>query len=94
MPILPLFIETLCEPGRADVASTTGMLLAVSGGASALAAGGIGNLSDRIGYKPILMTSLILVTACLVSHGLAQSIVHLIWLRVCYGWRWGGFSPR
>jgi DHA1 family multidrug resistance protein-like MFS transporter len=93
MPILPLFIETLCEPGRADVASTTGMLLAVSGGASALAAGGIGYLSDRIGYKPILTASLVLATACLVSHGLAQSISHLVWLRVFYGLAVGGILP-
>lgn len=93
MPILPLFIESLCEPGRADVASTTGMLLAVSGGASALAAGGIGYLSDRIGYKSILTASLVLVTAGLVSHGLAQSIAHLIWLRIFYGLAVGGILP-
>ena len=93
VPVLPLFIETLCEPGCADVASTTGMLLAVSGGMAALSAGGIGYLSDRIGYKPILTASLVLATACLVSHGLAQSIAHLVWLRIFYGLAVGGILP-
>ena len=54
-PILPLFIETMCDPRQGGVALTTGMLYAASGGAAALAAGGIGYLSDRIGYKPILL---------------------------------------
>ncbi len=93
MPILPLFIETLCEPGRADVASTTGMLLAVSGGTAALGAAGIGYLSDRIGYKPVLTASLVLATICLVFHGLAQSITHLVWLRIFYGLAVGGILP-
>lgn len=93
MPILPLFIETFCLPGVSEAASTTGMLLAVSGGTSALAAGGIGYLSDRMGYRPILTTSLILVTICLMSHGLAQSITHLVWLRILYGLAVGGILP-
>ncbi len=93
MPILPLFIETLCGPARADVASTTGMLLAVSGGASAVGAAGIGYLSDRIGHKQVLTASLVLATVCLVFHGLAQSITHLVWLRIFYGLAVGGILP-
>ena len=93
MPILPLFIETLCGPSRVDVASTTGMLLAVSGGASAVGAAGIGYLSDRIGHKRVLTASLVLATVCLVFHGLAQSITHLVWLRIFYGLAVGGILP-
>ncbi|HOG17292.1 MAG TPA: MFS transporter [Syntrophales bacterium] len=93
VPILPLFIETLCGPGRVDVASTTGMLLAVSGGTSALGAAGIGYLSDRIGHKRVLTASLVLATVCLALHGLAQSIAQLVWLRILYGLAVGGILP-
>ncbi|MDX9821315.1 MAG: MFS transporter [Syntrophales bacterium] len=93
VPVLPLFIESLCEPGCADVASTTGMLLAVSGGTSALSAGGIGYLGDRIGHKRVLTASLVLATASLVLHGLAQSIAQLVWLRIFYGLAVGGILP-
>ena len=92
MPILPLFIETMCDPLR-GVASTTGMLFAISGGAAALAAGGIGYLSDRVGYKPILAVNLILTAVSLLLHGMAQSITQLVLLRVLYGIAAGGILP-
>jgi DHA1 family multidrug resistance protein-like MFS transporter len=92
-PILPLFIESLCIPARGGVATTTGMLFALSGGASALAAVVIGSLSDRIGYRPLLATHLILTAASLGLHGLAQGIGHLAGLRVLYGIAAGGILP-
>jgi MFS transporter, DHA1 family, multidrug resistance protein len=92
-PILPLFIETMCAPGREGVASTTGLLFAISGGAAALAAGGIGYLSDRIGYKRILLFHLCLLAASMLLHSLAQSIFQLILLRVAYGLASGGIIP-
>jgi DHA1 family multidrug resistance protein-like MFS transporter len=75
------------------VASTTGALYAISGGAAALTAGGTGYLSDRVGYKPILMVYLILTAACMLLHGMAQSITHLALLRVLYGIAAGGILP-
>jgi MFS transporter, DHA1 family, multidrug resistance protein len=92
-PILPLFIESLFPPGKGGVASTTGALYAISGGAAALTAGGTGYLSDRVGYKPILMVYLILTAACMLLHGMAQSIAHLALLRVLYGIAAGGILP-
>jgi DHA1 family multidrug resistance protein-like MFS transporter len=92
MPILPLFIETMCDPLR-GVASTTGMLFAISGGAAALAAGVIGYLSDRVGYKPILAVNLILTAVSLLLHGMAQSITQLVLLRVLYGIAAGSILP-
>jgi len=92
MPILPLFIETMCDPSR-GVASTTGLLFAISGGAAALSAGGIGALSDRLGYKPVLMAMLLLTSASLLLHGLAQGIAHLVLLRILYGIAAGGILP-
>jgi DHA1 family multidrug resistance protein-like MFS transporter len=93
MPILPLFIETMIDPSQGGVASTTGLLFAVSGGAAALAAGGIGYLSDRSGYKTILTISLFLTAFGLLLHGAAQSVAHLILLRIFYGLAAGGILP-
>lgn len=92
-PILPLFIETMCSPGEEGVASTTGLLFAISGGSAALAAGGIGFLSDRIGYKRILLFHLCLLTVGMLLHGAAQSIFQLALLRVLYGLASGGILP-
>lgn len=92
-PILPLFIESLYLPGRGGVASTTGALYAVSGGAAALTAGGTGYLSDRVGHKPILMAYLILTAVCMLLHSIAQGITHLALLRVLYGIAAGGILP-
>jgi DHA1 family multidrug resistance protein-like MFS transporter len=92
-PILPLFIETMCDIQKDNVALTTGMLYAASGGAAALAAGGIGYLSDRIGYKPILLFNLALTAASMLLHGTAQSITQLALLRVLYGLAAGGILP-
>ena len=92
-PILPLFIETMCDVQKDNVALTTGMLYAASGGAAALAAGGIGYLSDRIGYKPILLFNLALTAASMLLHGMAQSITQLALLRILYGLAAGGILP-
>jgi len=92
-PILPLFIETMCDAVRGGVASTTGMLFAISGGAAALSAGGIGYLSDQIGYKRILLFHLLLTAVSMLLHGAAQGILHLVLLRVLYGLAAGGILP-
>jgi MFS transporter, DHA1 family, multidrug resistance protein len=92
-PILPLFIETMCAPGREGVASTTGLLFAISGGAAAVGAIGIGFLSDRVGYKRILLFNLCLLAASLLLHGLAQSLFQLAVLRILYGLASGGILP-
>jgi DHA1 family multidrug resistance protein-like MFS transporter len=92
-PILPLFIETMCDAARGDVASTTGMLFAVSGGTAALSSGAIGYLSDRIGYKRILMLHLVMTALSMLLHGAAQGIFHLVLLRIFYGLAAGGIIP-
>ena len=92
-PILPLFIETMCDAARGGVASTTGMLFAISGGTAALSAGGIGYLSDRIGYQRILLFHLLLTAVSMLLHGAAQGIFHLVLLRILYGLAAGGILP-
>lgn len=92
-PILPLFIETLCDPALGGVASTTGLLFAISGGTAALSAGGIGYLSDRIGYRRILLFNLLLTAVVILLHGAAQGLLQLFLLRIFYGLAAGGIIP-
>ena len=92
-PILPLFIETMCDPAGGDVASTTGLLFAISGAAATLSAGGIGYLSDRVGYRRVLLFHLLLTAVSMILHGAAQGIFHLVLLRIFYGLVAGGILP-
>ena len=50
-------------------------------------------LSDRIGYKPILLFNLALTAVSMLLHGMAQSITQLALLRVLYGLAAGGILP-
>lgn len=92
-PILPLFIETMHAPGWGGVAAATGLLFAVSGGTAAVAAGGIGYLSDRVGYKPILLIHITLTAVTMLLHSLASGIAQLLLLRILYGLAAGGILP-
>lgn len=92
-PILPLFIETMHAPGWGGVAAATGLLFAVSGGTAAMAAGGIGYLSDRVGYKPILLIHITLTAVTMLLHSLAAGIAQLLVLRILYGLAAGGILP-
>ena len=93
VPILPLFVESLYGPDRSNVASTTGMLLALSGGTSALAAALIGIFSDRIGHKRLLAIHMGLTALCMFLHGMAQGIWQLAGVRILYGVAVGGILP-
>jgi MFS transporter, DHA1 family, multidrug resistance protein len=92
IPILPLFIETIgALPER--LASTTGMLFAISGAAAAVSAAGIGYWSDRIGHKNVLVFNLMASAVLWLMHALAQSVGHLVFVRVFYGLAAGGILP-
>lgn len=92
MPIFPLFVEEIIgAPDRA--ASETGLLLAVTGVASALAAVMVGRLSDRIGYKAMLVTCTAIAGALCFPHAAAHSIWQLIALRILFGIGAGGMIP-
>lgn len=92
MPILPLFIEAVGNL-TVGVASTTGLLFAISGAAAAAAAAGIGYFSDRLGYKKILIVHLLLTGVLWIFHALAHSISQLMVIRLLYGLATGGIVP-
>jgi DHA1 family multidrug resistance protein-like MFS transporter len=92
MPIFPLFIEAVGHLTE-RVASTTGLLFAISGAAAAVSAACIGYLSDRIGYKRVLIIHLILSGVLWIFHALTNSIVQLMVIRLLYGLAAGGIVP-
>lgn len=92
IPILPLFIEAVGNL-KVGVASTTGLLFAISGAAAAVSAAGIGYLSDSIGYKRVLVVHLLLSGILWVFHALANSVSQLMAIRLFYGLAAGGIVP-
>ena len=92
IPILPLFIEEVGNL-KTRVASTTGLLFAVTGATASISAAVIGYLSDRKGHKRVLVVNL-LITACLwVAHALSRSIEQLLIVRIVFGFAVGGNLP-
>ncbi len=55
-PILPLFVQSLIPGGR-NVATTAGLIMGVSGVGSTLGALGLGRISDRVGFRLVLILS-------------------------------------
>ena len=91
-PIVPLFVEEILGmPGRA--ASATGVVLAVSGLTAAFAAVVVGRISDRVGYRPILLLCTSLAALMCFPQAAAQSVNQLIVLRAIFGLGAGGMSP-
>lgn len=92
MPIFPLFVEEIVgEPTRA--ASETGLLLAITGVASALASVTAGRLADRLGHKRMLMACTASAALISLPHAGAQDLWHLVLLRVLFGLGVGGMAP-
>jgi DHA1 family multidrug resistance protein-like MFS transporter len=92
IPILPLFIEQVGNL-KTRVASTTGMLFAVTGATASISAAGIGYLSDRKGHKRVLVVNLLITGIMWVAHALAQSIQQLLVIRIIFGLAAGGNLP-
>jgi len=91
-PIFPLFVEELMEtPAR--VASTTGMIIAVGGMVSAVAAVTIGRMSDRLGHRRVLILAIALAGLLCFPQALARTVWQLLAIRVLFGFAVGGMAP-
>jgi DHA1 family multidrug resistance protein-like MFS transporter len=88
-PTLPLFVESIA-PAGSRVATITGLITGVGALTGALGARQLGKLSDRIGYRTIL----IVCAAASMAFYLPQTIVgRPIWLLIlqgCAGLAMGG----
>ena len=92
IPIFPLFVQKLAS-SSIHLASTTGLILALSGIVSAFAAVTIGKFSDKIGYKNILVFATIFAGLFCILQSLAQNTFQLLWYRVAFGLAVGGVIP-
>jgi DHA1 family multidrug resistance protein-like MFS transporter len=92
IPVLPLFIEEVGNL-KTGLASTTGLMFAVTGATASISAVLIGYLSDRIGYKRVLVVNLLITGLLWAVHALARSIPQLLVIRVVFGFAAGGNLP-
>ncbi len=92
IPILPLFIEEVGHL-KTRVASTTGLLLAVSGATACISAAAIGYLSDRKGHKQVLVVNLFITSLMWIAHALSRNISQLLVIRILFGFAAGGNLP-
>ena len=92
IPIIPLFIETVGNL-KTRIASTTGMLLAVTGATASISAAAIGYLSDRKGHKQVLIVNLFISSILWAAHALARNISQLLVIRILFGFAVGGNLP-
>lgn len=90
-PIFPLLVEEIS--GTERVASTAGLLLAVSGLAAGISAFAIGMLGDRIGHKALLVACTVGAAIFAAPHAIAQTVGQLLLLRVGTGMMRGGTAP-
>jgi len=92
MPIFPLLVEQIVgKPQQA--ASETGMLLAITGVAGAVAAASVGRWSDRFGHKRTLVLCTTIAALLCFPHYLAQTVPQLFFLRILFGLGVGGMIP-
>jgi DHA1 family multidrug resistance protein-like MFS transporter len=91
-PVLPQFVQTL--QGTAGRAATiTGVILAGAGVASAVAAVVVGVVSDRIGYKRVLVVSSVIAAAFSIPQYFVTATWQLFLLRVAIGLATGAIMP-
>jgi DHA1 family multidrug resistance protein-like MFS transporter len=92
IPIIPLFIEEVGNL-KTRVASTTGLLFAVTGATASISAAAIGYLSDRRGHKQVLIVNLFITSILWFAHALVRNINQLLVIRILFGFAAGGNLP-
>ena len=92
IPIIPLFIEEVGNL-KTRVASTTGLMFAVTGATASISAAAIGYLSDRRGHKQVLIVNLFISSILWVAHAMARNIDQLLVIRILFGFAVGGNLP-
>jgi MFS family permease len=92
VPILPLFIQSL-TPAAAMIGTTAGIIIGIRAFSAAGSAALIGRISDRLGFKRVLMVCL---AGGLLSHVfllLVSNTTQLLFLRLFAGLFLGGTIP-
>ena len=91
-PIFPLFVEKL-NGNAGQAASATGLIMAVTGIMSAIAAMVVGRISDRVGHKPVFVICTALTGITCLPQAAAHSVGQLLIMRAVFGIGAGGMAP-
>lgn len=91
-PIFPLFVEKLVSSG-AKIATTTGLILGISGLVAAVTASLIGRLADKVGHKKVLTACTLFSGVFCIPQAAARSVAQLLGLRALFGLAAGGTGP-
>ena len=91
-PVMALYVESLGAQGRL-LATTTGVIFAITGVASAIAAPRWGRRGDRRGYRGTMGRALLGSALCALPQGLVGAPWQLFLVRIPYGVFIGGIVP-
>lgn len=91
-PIVPLYIKSMSNDGD-FVATLTGMVLALAGGAAAVSSIAAGKWGDRVGHRTILILLSLGAAAVFGITGFTTTIVAFAAARVAAGLFIGGLMP-
>lgn len=91
-PIIPLFIQTLLG-SSASVNTFTGLVLGISSGATTVSAVFLGKLGDRIGYRKILVISMLVLVGGYAIQGYTTQGWQFLALQALVGVALGGVLP-
>ncbi len=92
VPFLPLFIATITVD-RDLAGMYTGLAIGLAAGSSTLSGVVLGRLSDRIGYKPVLVASTFACALFYVPMAYVGNVFQLIAVNVLIGFAIGGVLP-
>ncbi|GAC1400049.1 MAG: MFS transporter [Chloroflexota bacterium] len=91
-PILPQFVQVLQGPaGHAALA--TGIIFTCAGAAGAISSIAVGWVSDRVGYKSVLVSSSLIAAVLSVPQFFVSATWQLLVLRVAIGFALGAMQP-
>jgi len=91
-PIFPLFVEQL-DGAAGRAASLTGVIMAVTGISSAIAAIVIGRMSDRLGHKSVFVICTALTGLTCLPQAAAHTVTQMLVIRAIFGIGAGGMAP-
>lgn len=92
VPILPLFIQSLA-PAAGMLGTTAGFIIGIRAFSGAVAAAAIGRVSDRLGFKRVLMVCLIGGVVTHLSLLIVNTPMQLLFMRLFAGLFLGGTIP-